>query len=462
MGEHRPGTTSPNPADAPVCPLDFRYGDEEIKGVFSEAGKLSRILQVEAALARAHARAGTIPSEAADEIALKATLDHVTPTRVKEIEAEIRHDLMAVVVALTEQCEGDAGRYVHLGATSYDIIDTANALMMRRGIDILEGELARLERALATLARSYRETPCPGRTHGQHAVPTTFGYKMATFLAETHRHRTRLVEAKDTCLVGKMMGAVGNGAAFGEQAFEIEQLVGEELGIPMEIAPTQIVARDRYNEVFAQLANLATSLEKFATEIRNLQRNELGEAAEGFEASSQVGSSTMAQKKNPISSEKVTGLARIARSLLTPAYENAVQWHERDLSNSSGERFILPHLFVLTHECVATMADVFTDLQVNEERMLENLHLTPTITAEAVVIGLTHLGLGRQEAHEVVRQAAIHARTTEDFREGLLGQEEVSSRLKPEELDELLDPANYLGKAPELVDRVLEETGHQA
>lgn len=456
-----PREPSPGPdADDPVCALDFRYGHDAIKRIFSESGKLARLLQVEAALARAHARAGNIPEAAAEEITAKATLEHVSPARVKEIEAEIRHDLMAVVVALTEQCEGDAGRYVHLGATSYDIIDTANALMMRAGLDLIHDELARLESALALLARAHRDTPCPGRTHGQHAVPTTFGYKMATFLLETHRHRQRLTECRDRCIVGKMMGAVGNGAAFGDAALTIEAYVGEELALPMEEAPTQIVSRDRYNELFADLANLVTSLEKFATEVRNLQRNEIGEAAEGFDTTRQVGSSTMAQKKNPVSCEKVSGLARIARSFLMPAYENAIQWHERDLANSSGERFILPHVFILTHECVATMATVFRDLQVHAERMRENLLLTPTITAEAVVIGLTERGLGRQEAHEVVRAASMGVRDRDAFREALLGQAPVADLLKPDELDALLDPFNYLGKAPELTDRVLALTGH--
>ena len=205
MGE--PPRTSPSPK--PLCPLEFRYGDPEIQAVFSEEGKLARLLEVEAALARAHARVGNVPDEAAAEIEAKADLEHVSPERVKEIEAEIKHDLMAVVEALSEACEGEAGSYVHLGATSYDIIDTANALMMREGLASIDEQLARLEEALAELAREHRTTACPGRTHGQHAVPTTFGYKMATYLQEVHRHRQRLQE---TDVVGKMMGAVGTGA----------------------------------------------------------------------------------------------------------------------------------------------------------------------------------------------------------------------------------------------------------
>jgi adenylosuccinate lyase len=455
MGE--PPRTSPSPK--PLCPLEFRYGDPEIQAVFSEEGKLARLLEVEAALARAHARVGNVPDEAAAEIEAKADLEHVFPERVKEIEAEIKHDLMAVVEALSEACEGEAGSYVHLGATSYDIIDTANALMMREGLASIDEQLARLGEALAELAREHRTTACPGRTHGQHAVPTTFGYKMATYLQEVHRHRQRLQE---TDVVGKMMGAVGTGAGFGEAAFAIEREVGDILDLEMEIAPTQIVARDRYNEVFAELVNVVTSLEKFATEIRNLQRNEIGEAAEGFEEDSQVGSSTMAQKTNPISSEKVCGLARTARAFLDPAYANAVQWHERDLANSSSERFILPHLFTLTHECISVSATVFRDLQVDPERMRENLELTPTITAERVVVQLAERGVPRQEAHEHVRQASLEAEDRESFHQALLDREPVRDAVKPDQLAEWLDPENYIGKAPELVDRVLADTGYEA
>lgn len=462
MGEMPPAHEPVDPAESPLCALEFRYGSDEVRAVFSEAGKLERLLEVEAALATAHARAGNAPHEAAEEIADKASLEHVSPERVKEIEAEIKHDLMAVVEALAEQCEGDAGRFVHLGATSYDIVDTANALMMREGLDLVLEELERLEDALAELAREHRTTPCPGRTHGQHAVPTTFGYKMATFLQEVHRHRERLAASRDRCIVGKMMGAVGTGAGFGEDAFEIEAHVRDELDLPMEPAPTQIVARDRYNELLSHLANVVTSLERFATEVRNLQRNEIGEAAEGFQESSQVGSSTMAQKKNPISSEKVCGLARIARSLLTPAFENAIQWHERDLANSSSERFILPHVFAVTHECAGVSATVFEDLQVDPDRMAENLRLTPTITAEALVVELADRGLPRQEAHELVRQASMDAEDRASFRAGLLDDDRVAKLLDPDEVDELLEPGNYLGKAPELVDRVLEATGHGA
>jgi adenylosuccinate lyase len=287
----------------------------------------------------------------------------------------------------------------------------------------------------------------------------TFGLKMAVFGLEAQRHLERLRECRKRVVVGKMAGAVGTAAGLGPKALEVQEHVGRALGLPMEEGATQIVQRDRLNELLGHLANLAASLEKFATEVRNLQRTEIDEVAEGFVAESQVGSSTMAQKQNPVACEKVSGLARIARAFLAPAYENAVQWHERDLSNSSGERFILPHLFLLTHECAATMADVFRDLRVHPDRMRENLLRTPTITAEAVVIGLTERGLGRQDAHEIVRKAALNARSREGFRDALLAERRVSQIVKHAELEKWLDPFHYVGKAPELVDRVLRLTG---
>ena len=438
------------------CPLDFRYGRPEMKAIFSEEGKLQRLLAVEASLARAHAYVGNVPADAAHEISRKATLAHVTPERVHQIEAEIRHDLMAVVKALTEACEKDAGNYVHLGATSYDIIDSANALMFRDGLKLLEEGLEDLEDALARLAREHRSTVMMGRTHGQAAVPMTFGLKMAVFLLETHRHLERLHEMRARVVVGKMAGAVGSSAGLGTKAFEIADFVARDLGVGMEDGPTQIVQRDRYNELLAWMANVATSLEKFATEVRNLQRSEIAEVQEGFDRAKQVGSSTMAQKRNPVKSEKVSGLARIVRANLAPAYENAVQWHERDLANSSAERFILPHSFVLLDEIVQDMVDVFQKLEVFPDRMRANLAANPHVMAEAVMLRLVEKGIGRQEAHELVRRASM---TGKGFEESLLAEPDIARRMSPDEVRAATDPANYTGMSGATVDRALKTVG---
>ena len=315
-----------------ICPLEFRYGREEIKKIFSEESKLSYLLKVEASLAKAHAILGNIPEEAGKEIAVKANLKYVKLERVKEIEREIRHDVMAVVKALAEQCK--YGKYVHLGATSYDIVDTANALQIIDALSIIENEMVKLVKTLANLALKHKSTIMIGRTHGQHALPITFGLKMAVYATEVGRHIQRLRRVKEEISFGKMAGAVGTGASFGDKFFEIQKIVMEELGLNAELPATQIVGRDRYIELLSFLANVAVSMEKFATEIRNLQRTEIAEVEEFFEEK-QVGSSTMPHKRNPVICEQICGLARIIRSNVVPAWENAIQWHERDLCNSS-------------------------------------------------------------------------------------------------------------------------------
>ena len=409
-----------------------------MKAVFSEETRLSRMLQVEAALAAAQASLGLIPAAAGKEIARQATGKGVTVARVSDLERETGHDIMAVVLALTEQCKGDAGKYVHLGATSNDILDTATALQLRDVVSILRDGLDGLTAALATLARKHRNTIMLGRTHGQAAVPITFGLKMAVFAAEVHRHQERLGQAEARVVVGKMSGAVGTGAAFGPKARELQNLVGTGLGLPMEQASTQVVSRDRHAEFLALLATIASSCEKFATEVRNLQRSEIGEVAEAFDRKRQVGSSTMAHKENPITSENVCGLARVVRGFTVPAFEDVALWHERDLTNSSAERIFLPHACVLVDDILAKMVKVFSTLRVHPARMRENLDRTNgQVMAEAVMIALAGKGMGRQDAHRVVRDASLAAREKGlHLRDVLLKQSAVKSRLTVRELEQ--------------------------
>ena len=440
-----------------LCPIDFRYGRPKMKAVFEEATRLQRLLDVEAALARAEAKVGLIPREAAAEIAKKASTKSVTVERVEALEKETRHDLMAVVLALTEACAGDAGNYVHLGATSNDILDTATALQLRDAIRFLQGDLDDLVGVLAALATKHKKTIMLGRTHGQAAVPITFGLKIAVFAEETARHRHRLREAAPRVAVGKMSGAVGTGAAFGPQALEIQTAVMSDLGLGMEEAATQVVGRDRYAEFIAVLANVAASLDKFCTEVRNLQRTEIGEVAEAFESSTQVGSSTMAQKENPISSENVCSLSRIVRSLVIPALENVPLWHERDLTNSAAERILIPHACVLLDEMLGRTAEIFRALRVFPDRMKENLEATKgQVMAEAVMIALVGKGLGRQGAHRLVREAAAKARAKGvHLREILVADPKISKVLGAREIDAALDPAAYLGQSAAIVDAVV-------
>ncbi|MDR1404254.1 MAG: adenylosuccinate lyase [Candidatus Methanoplasma sp.] len=440
-----------------ICPLDYRYGRSEMKTIFSEEGRTRYQMKVEAALARAHASLGTISMSDAEEIARVALTDVVDLDRIKEIEKETNHDLMAMVRAMTEQCRGDAGKYVHLGATSNDIIDTAAALQIRSALEIIQDDVDELLYTFATVAKRERDTLEMGRTHAQFAIPITFGFKVAGYIAEMIRHRERLSEAAPRACAGKMSGAVGTGAALGKNSGRIQILVMQDLGLTYEPAATQVVGRDRYTELICLLANIATSLERYGTEIRNLQRSEIAEASEPFDAKKQVGSSTMAQKRNPINSENVTGLARIVRGFVIPTFENQVLWHERDLSNSSAERFTIPHVFILLDEMLLKMNRVFLGLEIHADRMLQNIESARgLIMAEPIMMRLTEKGIGRQDAHEIVREASMAAASRGiDLREALLEMDCVRNAMTEEEITSVMNPANYTGSAGETVDKMV-------
>jgi adenylosuccinate lyase len=440
-----------------VCPLDFRYGRKELKEIFGEKKRLQYLLDIEAALARAHAEVGNIPKEAADEITKKASTKYVKIERVKEIEAETKHDIMAIVRALSERCEGDAKKYIHLGATSYDIVDTANALQFREAMRYLERGLEELRETLLKLAEKHKKTVMVGRTHGQHTIPITFGLKMAGFAMEVNRHLERLEESKKRALVGKLSGAVGTGAALGEHALKLQEIMLRDLNLGIEEVSTQIVDRDRYNELLCILGNIATSMERFSTEIRNLQRDEIKEVAEAFEVRKQVGSTTMPHKRNPITCEQICGLARLVRGFLHPTFENAIQWHERDLCNSSSERFLIPHSLILTDWIVFQMNGVFKNLKVFPERMRENLEKSRGLPmAESLMMRLIEKGMGRNEAHELLRRLSLKAiKEDRSLKEVFEEENERLRLLTKREIEEALDPMNYLGATEEIIDRAI-------
>ena len=444
----------------PILPIDTgRYGTPEMRRIFEEENRLQKMLDVEAALALAHAEVGNIPMEDAKVIAEKASTRYVKLERVKEIEKEIRHDVMAMVRALAEVC-GKSGAYVHLGATSYDIVDTANALQLKEATSLIEEKLVRLVKALMEKAEKYKETVMVGRTHGQHALPITLGFKFAVWMREVARHIERLRQCRERLLVGKMSGAVGTQAGFGPHAMEIQRIAMEKLGLKPAEVTTQIVQRDRHAEFICLLANLASSLDKFATEIRELQRPEIGELYEPFERERQVGSSTMPHKRNPELCERICGLAKIMRSLTIPALENVVTWHERDLTQSSAERFIIPEACILTDYMLHLMTFIIENIEVDEERMRKNLEITQgRIMSEAVMIALTRKGMSRQEAHELLRRLAIKSQQeNRHFREVLLENEIVRKFLSEEEIEEALNPKNYLGTAIQQIEQTIQKT----
>ncbi|MFQ6053581.1 MAG: adenylosuccinate lyase [Candidatus Bathyarchaeia archaeon] len=440
-----------------VHPIEFRYFYPEMRGLFTEEAKLQRWLDVEAALAWAHAQLGSIPREAAEEIERRANVGAVRLERVKEIERETRHDVMAMVRALAEACDGDAGRYVHLGATSYDIVDTALALQLRDALGILRGDLLELLGILLDQAEAHRETICIGRTHGQHALPTTYGMKFALWASEVARHLERLEEARRRILVGKMSGAVGTMAGFGPHGFEVQRLTMERLGLKPVMIANQIVQRDRHAELQCLLALIAGTLDKMGREVRNLQRTEIAEVFEPF-ARGQVGSSTMPHKRNPHRSERVCGLARVIRASVVPSLETIALEHERDLSNSSLERITIPEGLILTDYILRQMAAILRGLEFDHGKIRRNIDLTLGLClTERVMLELVRKGVGRQEAHEMLRRLARRCwEERRSLQEVMLEDPGASALASPEELDEWLRPENYLGTAVEQVERVVE------
>jgi adenylosuccinate lyase len=448
-----------DPTEDLICPVDFRYGRPEVRRLFTRRARLDRALRVEAALALAEAELGRIPKEAAASIERAASGSKVTLARVDALEAELKHDVMAIARALAEQA-GEAGAWVHYGATSADITESALALEHQAAARILRADLTDLARALLDLARLHRATPSVGRTHGQHAVPLSFGYKMAGAAAEVLRHRDRLDELMPRLAVGKMAGAVGTGAGFGDQAESIEERVMARLGLTADEAPTQLVGRDRIAELTNLLALVASTAERLATEVRNLQRTEIGEASEPFDESRQVGSSTMAQKRNPIATENVTSLARLVRALALPPLENMVLWHERDLSNSANERIVLPHAIVLTDDLLTKLTIVFRGLKIDTGRMAENLDRSKgNVMAENLMLALTARGVPRAEAHEMMRTLTRDEGTRVPLAVRAQNEPTITKWFSAPEILELLDPERYVTSAAAKTDRVIARLG---
>ena len=439
-----------------VSPLDYRYGRPEAKEIWSREGRHSRQLDVERALVWAHCQLGRVSAEHYDMIADISDPGIVTADRVDEIEAETRHDIMALTKAMAEKA-GEAAWCIHLGATSNDIVDSAVALQIRDSIRLQRQSLMTLLTTLCDLAERERDTVMLGRTHGQAAVPITFGLKIAVFVDEFRRHLIRLDELESRAITGKFLGAVGTGAAQGKNAKELQQLILEHLGLTVPVATTQVVGRDRYIEWVGWMANVAASVEKLLQEVRNLQRSEIAEVGEWFDVEKQVGSSTMAHKRIPITAENASGLARIVRSMIIPSYENALLWHERDLANSSSERFTLSHAMILLDDILAKSDKVMGKCVVDVERMLANIESqNGLVMAEKIMLALVDEGIHRDQAHEILRAASMVAVAENRHLREICGEDDaVTNAFSPEELDELFDPSSHLGVSGEIVDEAI-------
>lgn len=437
-----------------VSPLDYRYGRREIKKIFSESQRLRKMLLVEYAAASAEAELGLIPMNVPVDIRDAILENSVSIREVKETEVKINHDVMSMVLVLSGKI-GNSGGFVHYGLTSNDVNDTATALQMKEFTGEFLESLALLQGALAKLVGDHADTIMLGRTHGQHASPITFGLKMAVFMSEVNRHIERLIQGIERVLVGKLMGPVGTGAFLGIPAMRVQEAAMKVLGLGVETNPTQLVGRDRYIEYLSILNNIAVTVERLATEIRNLQRPEIGEISEHFDVEKQVGSSSMPSKQNPVDSETVCSLSRLVRSFIVPEYEASVYWHERDLTNSALERFTIPYTSILSDFIVRKIERILRNIDVRKERMEKNLTGDSLSMSEAVVKLLTDKGMPRQEAHETVRKVSMTAVSSGgDFKSAIMGSVKKVT-LTENEIMDALNPRNFVGAAKEICSMTL-------
>ena len=383
-----------------ILPIDSgRYGTKEMLAIFSEQKKIDYQLQIEAAAALSQSEIKLISKSIANDIAKNAKSGKITSKRVKQLEAKSDHDTAALVEALAEKCQKQSRPWIHYGLTSNDLVDTSNSLQMRDALRIIQPKVSKLSLILAKNAQKYKNVPAVGRTHGQHASIISFGLKFANWAAEMSTHLERLDEIKKRILICKTLGVVGTGSLMGKNAITVQEKVSKKLSLFPAKVTTQIIPRERYAEYVFQLSLLGATLEKIAIEIRNLQRTEIAEMAEHFKKG-QMGSSAVPVKRNPIKSERISSLSKLLRSQVSTSFENIPLWHERDLSNSANERFILPMTSILLDEMLETMIKIITNLQVNSVRVKENLYVTKgQIFAEFVLEALIKKDVPRFKAY---------------------------------------------------------------
>ena len=434
------------------------FGSSAMRSVFSERALLQKWLDYEAALARAEAAAGLIPCGAAAEITCQARAERFDLDAIKRGIDRTLHPLVPVIRQLSRLCRGEAGRYVHWGATTQDVMDTALILQIKDALAIVSGARAQLQGILAGLAKTHRDTPMAGRTHGQQALPTTFGFKVAVWLAELRRHDQRLAQARERALVGQFAGGVGSLAglcASGVDALAVQSRLMQELGLAAPLIAWH-TSRDGIVEVINALCMITALLGRIAREIILLQKQEIAELEEPFEAG-QVGSSTMPQKRNPMLCESILTLARLCREKPASALDTLIEnQHERDWTAFQMEWAFVPEVFIMTHGALEMSCRVLRGLRVNSQRMLRNLGATGGLLLSERVMFALSPRYGRQKAHDLVYRCAMSAHERDQpFIELLLDDAEVSAALSRAELETLLDPRHYTGLADHFVDRVL-------
>ncbi|KYG63991.1 adenylosuccinate lyase [Bdellovibrio bacteriovorus] len=424
-----------------------RYTRPEMGLLWHADQRFGKMMQVEIAVAQVQAGMGIIPARAAKSIAQKSRFN---VKRISEIEKETKHDVIAFVSNLAENV-GPDGKFIHYGMTSSDVLDTAFSLQVREAGEVLKKSMEALEKSLKSLAVKHAETLCAGRTHGMFAEPTTFGFKMAGFLAEAQRNHKRVKEALENMMICKLSGAVGT---YSSQAPRVEAAVAKKLKLKSETIATQVIPRDRHAEMLNSLALLGTGLERLAIELRHLQRSDVAEVTEGF-TKGQKGSSAMPHKKNPISAENISGLSRLLRSYAIAGMENVALWHERDISHSSVERVVFPDAFIVADYALNRMSILLDGLDVDKRQMLLNIDRSQgQIFSSHVLLSLIQKGMIREEAYALVQRLCHSLGVGEHLRKKLLESSEVRKLLKPKEIEEIFTGKKHKKSIKEIIKRV--------
>ena len=425
-----------------------RYTRPEMGRIWSDENKFRCWLQVETAASLTLAEAGLVPKEAAEAIAERGDFD---VERIREIESEVKHDVIAFTTAVAEKV-GPQARWLHYGLTSNDVVDTAQALQIKEASRIILEDLHKLKDVLARRAREFRHTPTIGRTHGIHAEPTTFGLKLANWYAETGRNISRFERSAEEMRVGKLSGAVGS---FAHLEPEMEEKICRRLGLEPAPISSQVIQRDRHAYYVATLATIASTLDKMATEIRHLQRTEVREAEEYF-SEKQKGSSAMPHKRNPVTSEQISGLARVVRGNTQAAFENVALWHERDISHSSVERVILPDSTILVDYLLNKTTDLIDHLLVYPKRMLKNLESTGGLVFSGqVLLDLAEHGMSREDAYRLVQKHAMRAWKEDlNFRELIMKDRRITSKVPAKRLEQAFSLKRQLRNVDKIFARV--------
>lgn len=437
-----------------ILPIDSgRYGTKEMLSIFDEEQKIRHQLEIESAVATTQAKLNLIPSRAAEDILNVVKSSRITINQLKKLETKNEHDTASLIEAISNKCKKDTKPWVHYGLTSNDLVDTSNSMQIRDALKIIQTKISKFATLLATKATTYKNLPAVGRTHGQHASIISFGLKFANWGLEMLKHYERIEECKKRILICKTLGVVGTGSLMGVQATNVQKMVSKILELyPIEVA-TQVIPRERYSEYIFQLALVGSTLDKISIEIRNLQRTEIGEVQEYFK-SGQVGSSAVPIKRNPIKSERISSLSKLLRGYLITSFENIALWHERDLSNSANERFIIPTCTILLDEMLETAIKIIDNMIINKNKILRNINLTGgRIFSEFIMQELIKKGVSRLSAYRTIQKISFNSSESEKDYVSLLQKNKIiSSNLTKDDINNIFLPNNHLGASSTIID----------